>query len=108
MQALDPSLETFHKILEVGTPLLLGLASWFALVVDNKLNGIKLQQAAAKAELVEHQNEIKDELQKKHAENTQNIAVHQAEDMQKFEAISRTLTRIDGKLDRIEMNGVHR
>lgn len=105
---VDPSVEHFHTILEIGTPLLLAFLSYVGLFITNQLKDIKLEQKDAKAELVLHQTEIKEELNRKHAENTQSIAVHQAEDLQKFEAISRTLTRIDGKLDRIEMNGAHR
>lgn len=75
------------------------------LMIRAALSDIKITQVTDRAELVEHQNEIKEELNKKHSENTQNIAVHQAQDEEKFEAISRTLTRIDTKLDKIT-NGV--
>ena len=75
------------------------------LMIRAALSDIKITQVTDRAELVEHQLEIKEELNRKHAENTQSIAVHEAEDTQKFEAISRTLTRIDTKLDKIT-NGV--
>lgn len=79
------------------------------LLIKSALGDIRLAQASDKAELIEHQHEIKEELNRKHAENTQSIAVHQAEDTQRFDAISRTLTRMDAKLDKISNgNGGHK
>jgi hypothetical protein len=71
------------------------------LAIKNSLADIKLTQAQDKADLVEKQTEIKEDLNEKHAENTQTLAVHLAEDTQQFSAISRTLARMDNKLDKV-------
>jgi hypothetical protein len=94
---LDSADKIFHLVIAVGA---VG-AAWVATLIRVQLGKIALTQADNKAELVAHQTEIKDELNQKHAENTQNIAVHTAEDNQRFDAISRTLQRIDGKLDQL-------
>lgn len=97
--------ESFHVILEIGTPILLALLSWIGIRIDSGLKDIRIEQAQAKEDLVENQNQIKEDLNKKHQENTQNIAVHTAEDNQRFDGISRTLQRIDRKLDDIGQRG---
>jgi len=86
------------------------LVAYFGLKISNAVKDVRLEQSKVKEDLVAKQVEIKDELvakqnemrqdiDKKHAENTMASAVHSASDEAKFEAISRTLTRMDGKLD---------
>lgn len=71
------------------------------LMIKSSLGEIRLNQANDKADLVESQNEMKEQLNQKHAENVTAVAVHVAEDRQQFASIARTLNRIDDKLDRI-------
>jgi hypothetical protein len=65
------------------------------------VSDVLLEQAKVKEELVGKQNEMLVSVNEKHAENTKVIAVHAASDEAKFDSISRTLVRIDGKLDRL-------
>lgn len=81
-----------------GVGLVTGVVAFAGFVVTLM---IKNDQLSTKNELSQKQSEMKEDMDAKHAENKQAIAVHQAEDVQKFDAISRTLTRIDGKLDRL-------
>jgi hypothetical protein len=92
----DSADKIFHLAVGVGA---VG-AAWVGMLIKSSLQRIALTQAENKAELVEHQNEIKADLNFKHAQNSQSIAVHQAEDKAIFDGISRTLKRMDDKLDR--------
>jgi hypothetical protein len=101
-----------HLFLELGT----ALATVFVFVTGLM---IKAAQAKNREELLAQQQKVKDDLLEKHqellggqtslrvdfdakhAENTQAIAVHSASDDAKFTGISRTLKRIDGKLDQM-------
>lgn len=111
-------LEQFHIGLGIVSLLLSGLVAYFGMMIKNSLasSNARLieQQTSIKEELIHQQTSVKEELvrsqtamrmdmDEKHAENKQAIAVHVASDEKQFDAISRTLTRIDGKLDR--MNG---
>ena len=109
MQANSPPIETYHEILQIGTPLLLCLLAWVGMLIKNSLSEIKLSQAEAKAELIENQTQIKVELDHKHAENTQAIAVHSASDDGHFREITAALQRGEEAFRRIEarqINGV--
>ena len=52
-------------------------------------------------ELVTNQHNLQRDFDGKHAENRQALAVHVADDHQQFQGISRTLQRMDGKLDKL-------
>lgn len=80
-------------------------AAGLALTIVSTVIGLKIKDAVSgvREDLLEKHAEMREDMNKKHAENSQAIAVHQAEDAQKFDSISRTLNRMDGKLDR--MNG---
>jgi hypothetical protein len=95
---LDSADKVFHMAIALGT---LAVA-WVGLAIKAALGKIALTQAQDKAELVEHQTQIKEDLNRKHAENSQNLAVHTAEDRAIFAGFSATQTRTDAKLDRIE------
>jgi len=86
-------LDTAHMALEILTAVMVFAGFIITLMIKNS-------QATVKADLIERQNELKDDFDAKHAENTAAIREHQAEDRAKFESIGRTLARIDGKLDR--------
>lgn len=93
--------DNIHLAIDIATPAVLIAVSWVGLLINGKLGQIKLGQEKSKAELVAHQNELQQDFNAKHAENTQAIAVHTASDDQKFLGINSTLTRIENKLDRI-------
>lgn len=93
--------EGIHEAFIIATPIVLVAVSWVGLLIKGKLAEIQLEQGDAKAELVKNQTDIARDLQDKHQENTKAIAVHTAEDKAIFDGISRTLQRIDGKLDKL-------
>jgi hypothetical protein len=95
------SLDAADKWIHIGMAAGALAAAWVATQIKVKLGELKLGQAESKAELLAQQNEVKDDLNEKHRENTQAIAVHQASDEQKFDAFGKALTRIENKLDRI-------
>ena len=80
--------------------ILTGVIAFAGFVVTLMIKGT---QASVKEELVKSQNDMRQDMDEKHAENSRNIATHAASDEAKFDSISRTLGRIDNKLDR--MNG---
>lgn len=52
------------------------------------------------AQLLDRQNEMKEELNAKHAQNQEEIRVHSASDAQQFGAINSSLFRIEAKQDK--------
>ena len=56
------------------------------------------QQAEVKEELVASQHEMRRDMDAKHAENKQTIAVHTASDEKQFANIAESLVRIEKKL----------
>lgn len=103
----DASVERFHTILEIGTPTVLCLLAYIGLLIRASLGEIKLSQAEAKAELIENQTQIKAELDHKHAENTQTIAVHSASDEGHFREIAAALQRGEEAFRRIEARQIN-
>jgi hypothetical protein len=75
--------------------LLIGGLSFAGFVI---LLMIKNNQATVKEDLVAAQNEMREDMDRKHAQNAQAIAVHAGEDAKVFDGISRTLQRMDGSL----------
>ena len=115
---VDPAVERFHAILEVGTPAVLCLIGYVGMLIKTSLGDIKLEQAAAKADLLkgqteakadllEGQTEMKEEFEKKHAENTKAIEVHTAEDEGHFREISAALQRGEEAFRRIEARQIN-
>jgi hypothetical protein len=106
---VDPAVERFHAILEVGTPAVLCLIAFVGMLIKTALADIKLEQAAAKADLLKGQTEMKQEFDAKHAENTKTIEVHSASDEGHFREIAASLQRGEEAFRRIEqrqINGV--
>jgi hypothetical protein len=102
MQAGDPSLldqadKFFHMVIAIGVIA----AGYVGSRIKTALSDIREEQSAAKAELVRHQNEIKEELNSKHAENQAEIRVHTAEDKIQFATIGATNSRMETKLDKL-------
>jgi hypothetical protein len=104
---IDPAVERFHAILEVGTPAVLCLIAFVGMLIKTALADIKLEQAAAKAELLHNQTEIKIDLDHKHAENTQEIKVHAASDEGHFREIAASLQRGEEAFRRIEARQIN-
>ena len=104
---VDPAVERFHAILEVGTPAVLCLIGYVGMLIKTSLGDIKLEQAAAKADLLKGQTEVKEEFEKKHAENTKAIEVHTAEDKGHFREISAALQRGEEAFRRIETRQIN-
>jgi hypothetical protein len=88
------ALDNLHLIIDIVTPVALCLFFVLGLVIKSNIADLKTDQANAKSE-------IREDFNRKHAENSQAIAVHAASDEQKFVAIQSTLTRMDAKLDRL-------
>jgi hypothetical protein len=116
----------YHWIFDVISGAAVVAASYVGLLIKNALGAIrlevkdvKLEQAMAKAELLAHQNKVKDEVadqhaellegqhdlqaefREKHAENKQALAVHVADDMGQFESMKVVLGRIDKTVEKI-------
>ena len=104
---VDPAVERFHAILEVGTPAVLCLIGYVGMLIKTSLGDIKLEQAAAKADLLKGQTEMKEEFDEKHAENTKAIEVHTAEDKGHFREISAALQRGEEAFRRIEARQIN-
>lgn len=102
MQAVPPDT---HLIVESVSSLVTLAGFVILLMIKNNQATVKeelvAKQTEIKDELVESQNKMREDMDDKHAENSKAIAVHQAADEAKFDAISRTLVRMDGKLDRL-------
>ena len=99
-----------HTIVEILTGLMVFGGFVTTLMIRNNQSTVKEElvssQNKIKEELVNSQNEMREDMDAKHAENSKAIAVHQASDEAKFDSISRTLVRMDGKLDRLN-DGSH-
>ena len=104
-----------HKILD----WVLALASLGWLVVGLKIAVVmgkikqtqlemRITQLQDKADLVLKQTEIKEALTLAHSIAATKLDVHVAEDLQKFDAISHALTKIDTKLDNLAVIGLHK
>jgi len=80
---------------------LLGVAAvaWIGLKIQNAVAGVRQEQGRVKEELVANQNEMRSDMDEKHAENKQAIAVHTASDEQQFKSIGDSLVRIERKVD---------
>lgn len=63
------------------------------------LQKVTAEQVRVKEELVHNQNQIREDMDDKHAENKQSIAVHQGEDRVQFAFMNEALKRIEGKMN---------
>lgn len=85
--------------------ILLLAGGWVGLKIQEGVAGVRSEQAKIKEELVKNQNEARSDMEAKHAENKQAIAVHAASDEQQFRSIGESLKRIESKVDRRNLNG---
>jgi hypothetical protein len=120
------SLGDYHWVFDIVSGVAVIASSYVGLLIKNVLatirsevKDIRLEQATAKAQLLEHQNLVKDELadhqaelvegqhdlrsefREKHAENKQALAVHVNDDMRQFEGLKGILQRIDKTVEKI-------
>lgn len=82
-----------------------GFGSWIGLKIKDAVSDVRMEQMESKEKLTAAQNEMRIDMNDKHAENKREIAVHVGEDAQQFKHISETLVRIETKVDR--RNGEH-
>jgi uncharacterized protein HemX len=92
-----------HLILDIVTPLVLGLVAYMTL-------RIRSDTADAKADLLAHQNKVKEELVNSNAAIAQKLAVHEERDENKFARIDerfddgiRRFDAIDGSLRELKV-----
>ena len=86
--------------------------AWLNAAVGQKVSAILLKQAENKAELKQEQQEVKDDLDEKHAENKENYhklekahGEHLVEDRLTFAAIKDLLIRIEARQKRQTYRG---
>lgn len=111
MQTPDPNpIDTADKIFHIVVAAGAIAAAWMGLLIRNALQKIALTQAANKAEMLAEQVAVKEDLQQKHAENRQQLAIHMAEDVIQFRGLTDTGVRMEAKLDKLVdriVNGRH-
>jgi hypothetical protein len=81
--------------------IVLLVGGWIGLKIKDAVAGVREEQNQVKESLVKAQYDMQLNMNDKHAENKRSLEVHMAEDRTLFEGISRTLTRMDNKLDKI-------
>jgi len=106
-------LENVHVAFEVASTVAVIAASYVGLLIKEKLGEISLTQARDKAELLAHQNHVqrellaqqaavKESLTAHNAAVSQDLAVHVRADDERFGGITRTLERMERRMDRTE------
>ena len=100
--------DSFHLLIESLTGLVMLGGFVIGLMIKSSLGEIKLAQANNNATLLSAQVGMKEDLAEKHHQNTQGLAVHIAEDRQRFDSIGSTLAKMDLKLDRLTGTAVRR
>lgn len=102
MEVLTGPADTVIKAIELGVTLIF---TYMGYRIKLAVSEGTIAQQKMKEELIEKQTDMRRDIDTKHHENAQAIAVHQAEDAQRFDSIARTLNRMDVKLDKL--NGSH-
>jgi hypothetical protein len=108
--------DDLRLVLEVFSAAGLIAVSWITLTVKNAVQEVKNTQVENKfdlmqgqnkvvAELVQSQNNAKDELSGHNAAMRTELAVHTAIDDQRFKDLNNAVVRIEATLDRMEKNG---
>lgn len=100
--------EDIHLLLDIGTPLVLGILAYVVLMskFERERSDNKNYKAIVdtKEELTQNQVELKEDFNKKHAENVQDLKMHMVEDRGNFQAIGVAQARIEKKIDKL-LNG---
>lgn len=91
-----PGPDVLIHLAALAIPSIVSIAAgYFAMKLRNAMLELK-------SELVGSQNAMRADMDQKHAENKQTVAVHIGEDNAKFEALGITMGRIDNTLIRLE------
>jgi hypothetical protein len=97
-----PTQITGEMWLHIGQLAGLVLVAWIVLKIDNSNKASKIERLEMKEELIGGQTEMRADMDAKHSENKQALAVHAGVDEAKFDALGRTLQRIDNTLIRMD------
>jgi hypothetical protein len=84
-----------HLFLDIATPASLILVFIIGLLIHKAVAGVQIEQFRVKEELVSKQDEMRRDMDQKHAENKTVLSTHIAKDDALFEGIGKTLTRIE-------------
>jgi hypothetical protein len=90
--------EVIHLVLEIATPVVIGLLCYITLK-------IRSENADSKSEMMDRQNEVKEELVAKLAGIDRTIAVHIAEDKQQFHHMNISLSELKSAVNHIAKRG---
>lgn len=101
LQASTITPDTYIQAATLAVAILIAIVGY---KVQIGVGDMEKKQAAMETRLVATQTAMQRDMEQKHNDNRLAIQVHQAEDKLIFEGISRTLGRMDHKLDRL--NGV--
>ncbi len=88
------NVEFVHIGVTVAGLLVSCLLAYIGLMIKNEMQ-------KTKTDLLAHQIEVRDDLSSRNSDLDKQLAVHVAEDEQRFTGIGRTLERIDTKLDKL-------
>lgn len=91
---MQQTAEGVHVFIEAATGIFVFAGFVITLLIKNN-------QSTVKEELVKSQNEMRIDMDVKHAENKTAIAVHTAEDREKFSSMGKTLTNIEINVGKI-------
>jgi hypothetical protein len=94
---MDP--EYIHIGLTAVGVLITVAVAFIGLQTKLAVSTMRDEQSKVKEELVASQNEMRNDMDAKHAENRQAIAVHTASDDRLFDSINKSLDRIEKKVD---------
>lgn len=83
----------------------MAFVGFVALKIKEAVAEVRAEQAGVKEELLEKQNEMRMDMDEKHAENKRTITAHIASDDQQFRYIGESLNRIETKVE--NRNGKH-
>ena len=102
------SAEDIHLLVDIGTPVALGLLAYAVLLskLERERTTNKTYKAIidTKEELSQNQADLKEDFNKKHAENVQDLKIHITEDRGNFQAIGVAQDRMEKKIDKL-LNG---
>ena len=95
---LDP--QALRGVFDVITFIGVVGGAWAGLLIKNALFEMKNDQANVRADLVQSQTEIKEQLTERHTEVVRELSMHMVRDEEQFKVINHSLSRIETKLDR--------
>lgn len=75
---------------------------YVGLLIKDAVASVRVEQAQVKADLVAAQTRMQQDMDTKHSENRQGLAVHKAEDVLQFSDVRQRQTELKEMLQRIE------